>query len=595
MKITRVRRTVLCVVSVLVAAAVSAPCLAQDLVVARVESLDSLMADVEAIGTAIGQPVSKDMLLGMAGGFFGADPSGFLAMDRPVAAVLPVEGMMVPKTGVVVAVPVTNIEAALDALGTRFPNHTVNGEVHTFSAGEGPSLYLTTGDGYVRVGGMADLVKRIDPLANGPTGSTTSVEMFLEPVAPMIIASLGTIKAQMMSGMERAAEAESEMPYDPAAMEPIFDAYLDSFRWLVNNTSSVRLRMDVDDDHFRFAKDLVPRSDSQLLAFIESQKGGLPKIAKLTDSSAAWYMAGQVSLTDEHRQGLTAFANNYVDVMTSIAVSQPPSDDPDADSAAADPMAFWNEYMAMFGPYVGRWMECLRGDVVASFDAVEGEPFGFTEAFGLVDNDSCSTLVSEMGDDFVKAMQADSELANVVEAGKGPKIGGAESLVVKFDLVQMVEEMGQPTDEDTEAVLKNLYGEEMSVAMVTAGDIVFAAGGANAVDRLGQLTMKLKAPGKAPSFSPLKNRPGFMMGFNLEAMLNWIKSSVPEDSAEIESAAKRLSGDKGRIPMALVFDSHMATWDMAVSLDTIEVIAEIAAEQRAKRAEEQTMSEDEEY
>jgi hypothetical protein len=34
----------------------------------------------------------------------------------------------------------------------------------------------------------------------------------------------------------------------------------------------------------------------------------------------------------------------------------------------------------------------------------------------------------------------------------------------------------------------------------------------------------------------------------------------------------------------------MATFDMAVSLATIEVIAEIAAEQRAKKAEEQMMS-----
>jgi hypothetical protein len=390
--------------------------------------------------------------------------------------------------------------------------------------------------------------------------------------------------------MERAAEAESEVPYDPAAMEPIFDAYIDGFRWLVNNTSSVRLRMDVDDDHFRFAKDLVPRPDSQLLAFIDSQKGGLPKIAKLTDSSAAWYMAGQVTLSDEHRQGLTAFANSYVDVMSSMVASQTPADDPDATSADADPMAFWNEYMAMFGPYVGRWMECLRGDVVASFDAVAGEPFGFTEAFGLVDKDTCSTLVAEMGDDFAKAIEAGSELADVVEVGQGPKIGGAESLVVKFDLVQMVEEMGQPTDEDTGAVLKNLYGEEMSAAMVTTGDVVLAAGGANAADQLGQLAVKLKAPGKAPSFSPLKNRPGFMMGLNLGAMLNWIKSTAPDDSAEIENAAKRLGGENGRVPMAMVFADRMATFDMAVSLATIEVIAEIAAEQRAKKAEEQMMS-----
>jgi hypothetical protein len=76
-----------------------------------------------------------------------------------------------------------------------------------------------------------------------------------------------------------------------------------------------------------------------------------------------------------------------------------------------------------------------------------------------------------------------------------------------------------------------------------------------------------------------------MMGTNIGAVLNWVRGSLPEGEEALDDAAKRLSGDAGRVPMAVTFASQMATFDMAVSLETIEVIAEIAAEERAREAE----------
>jgi hypothetical protein len=595
MRITPVSRGALCIVSILIALVAPAPSSAQDLLFARAKSLNEVLDGVEAISSAAGQTLSREMVLGMGSEIFGSDPSGFLALDRPVAALMPAEGMMMMQNGFVAALPVTDAAAAIDALASIFPNHVVEGELHTYSSDQGPVLYLTAADGYVKVGGDANLVTRIDPLAGGLTGSTLTVELYLEPIAPMIEANLDMARAQMMLGLQAEAAEGAEMPYDPATMGPILDAYFDGFRWVMANTSSLRLRLDVDDGYVLFAKDLISKPGSALAGFIEAQNGGLPEIAKLADQRSAWYMAGQINFTDEHRQGLKEFVGGYIDLMSSMIASQTGSADAGgadaiSDEAMAESMAFWNEYMALLDPYAGRWIDCLRGDMVASFDFPAGQPFQFIEAFGLVEGAACANLVSEMSDELVNAVGSSEGLSDVFTMAEGPEIGDSESLVMTFDMVKMLDEMGQPSDAQTEAMMKAMYGERMSAAMVTAGDLVLAAGGTHAVDRLGDLAAMLPVPGKTPSFSPLEVRPGLMFGINLGAMLTWMKNAIPEDAADLESAAERLNGDVGRVPMAMTFGSQMATFDIAVSLETIEAIASIVQEERVKAAEAQTIT-----
>jgi len=94
MRITPVSRGALCVVSILIFLGSPAPSSAQDLLVARAESLNKVFDGMEAISNAAGQPFSREMVLGMGSEIFGSDPSGFLALDRPVAALMPMEGMM---------------------------------------------------------------------------------------------------------------------------------------------------------------------------------------------------------------------------------------------------------------------------------------------------------------------------------------------------------------------------------------------------------------------------------------------------------------------------------------------------------------------
>lgn len=593
MSTIRAGRGTLYVLSILLVLGATAPSPAQDLLVVRAESLNAVFDGMESISNAVGQDVGRQTVLGMGTEIFGTDPSGFLAFDRPVAALMPVEGMMLQQNGFVLAVPVSDAAAAITALETRLPNHAVEGELHSFSADEGPTLYLTAAEGYVRLGGNADLVKRVDPLANGPTGSALSAEIFLEPVAPMIQASLAMAKQQMMASLEAEARGEGEAPFDPTTMGPMFDVYFDAIRWLVANASSFRVRLDVKDGYVRFAEDLVPKPDGALAGFIAAQTGGLPEIAKLADEGSAWYMAGRLSLTDEHRQGLKSFVDGYIDLVTSVLDSQAaPAEnggsDTASDAAAAGPIAFWDEYMAVMTPYVGRWIDCLRGDMVVSIASSDGPSFRFTEAFGLVDSEACSSLVSEMGDHFADAVEASPELSEAFTLARGPEIGGSESLIMTFDMVKMLHEMGQPSDEQAEAMMTAMYGETMSAAMVAVGDVVLAAGGPQAADHLGELAVELSAPGQAPSFAPLEVRPGMMLGMNLGAMMSWMKDAAPEGADAFQRAAERLSGAAGRVLMSMTFASKTATFDIAVPLETIGVLADIAREQRAKAAEETT-------
>ncbi len=190
MRISAVRCGMLLVVLVVLTLIPSASSSAQDLAVLRAGSLNKVLTGVEEVSRATGQPVSREMVMGMATEVFGRDPSEFLDLDRPTAIAMPAEGMMLQQDGVVAAVPVTDVGAAMEALTARFPTHTVDGELHTFTSEEGPSLYVIASEDYVRLGANADLVTRTNPLEAGGSGSDLSLEIYLEPVAPMIEANL---------------------------------------------------------------------------------------------------------------------------------------------------------------------------------------------------------------------------------------------------------------------------------------------------------------------------------------------------------------------------------------------------------------------
>ncbi len=585
MKSITLRHGTLLVVAILFTVVPPTSTSAQDLAILRANSLNDVINGVEEISRAAGQGISREMIMGMAAGTLGKDPNEFLDLDRPMAIAMPLQGMMLQENGVVAAIPVTDAAAAIEALGTHFPNHTVEGELHSFTNEYGPSLYLIASNDYVRLGGDADLVANTNPLETDGTGSDLSLEIFLEPIAPMIEANLDSAKGMLQS----AGSAQEDVSYDPETMGEMLDMYLDGIRHILANTDRLRITLDVDDGYVRFTKALLPKPDSSLAAFLAAQKGGLPEIAKLADSDSAWYMAGRITFDEENKQGLKTFVDGYMDVMTSILkdTATLPADSDAEGEAQPQTSAFWDDYMALMEQFSDRWVDCLRGDMVASFDLPEAGSFQFTEAFGMNGGDTCERLVSEMGDELSRVVAESETLSEVYAVKEGPRIGDSKSVVMTFDMMKMVDEMGTTVDQQGQEMIKALYGESMTGAISNVDDIVVAAGGPDATDLLRGLVTSLKAPGTAPSFAPLEVGPGLMMGINLGEILKWAKNAAPEDAEEIEAAAARLSGEAGRILMAVKFDSQMASFEMAVSLKTIETINTIFEEQQAKATAEE--------
>jgi hypothetical protein len=567
---------------------------AQDLAVLHARSLNDVFDGVERISKASGQPVDRQELMGQATAMFGIDPGQFLDLERPVAVAMPVQGMMLQQNGLVAAVPVTDSAAAIDALKPLFESHTTDGELDVFSRAGQPMLYLMQAEGYVRVGGNRDLVTGFDPLAGVGAAADVSLEIFLEPVAPMISAGLQAVKEQLKSELEAeldsAVAGEEEVTVDSEALGPFFDFYVDGVQKLLANTSSIRLALDVDQTYAFFSKTLVAKKDSSLATFFAAQKAGVPETAGLADPSAAFYLAGTMSFDEEHRSWLKGFVERYMDVATAMFDSIAEGEDADtaADAEASDErkatMRLWKDYMTAMGGLSDRWVDCWRGDVVGSFDLPEGEPFTFTEIFGLSEEEGCRSLIADMGDQIRALTEENQELARIIKIEEGPAVGDAPSLLMEMDVMEMIDASGQPMEAEAEAAMKALYGERLSVAMASVGDHAVITGGGAAAEQLQSLVPRLSQPAAVPSLAPLSEGPGMSMLLNIGRFLEGMKGVVPEGELDLDGPMGGFRGEAGRIPMALRFDSESATFELAMSMKTIETIAAVAEEERAAAA-----------
>lgn len=569
---------------------VAAPLPAQELAVLHAQSLGDVFDGIERVSQAVGQPIARQQLMGMASGMFGIDPGEFLDFGRPVAVALPVQGMMLQQNGLVAAVPVSNADAAFAALEKLFDGHTVEGDLHVFSRADTPMLYLTLSEGYLRVGGSRDLVAGFDPLAGGDPKTDLSLEIFLEPVAPMISAGLQGAKEQVKLGFENeiaddAAAAGEEVPIDPDAMAPLFDFYFDGVQSLLANASSIRLALDFEEEDVLFHKTLVAKQDSPLARFFAAQKAGVPATAGVADPHAAFYLAGTMSFEDEHRAWLKQFADRYMEVATTIFDSMAAGGDGDDGAKTGMPdMQLWKDYMNAMAGFSDRWVDCWRGDMAVSFDLSVGKPFSFVEVFGLNPGAGCRGLLGEMSEQIEDLVEGNPDLAAVFTVADGPRVGGAASTLLELDMAAMAAASGEPMDAEAAKVIETLYGEKLVIAMATLGDNALAVGGADAGDRLRGAVSKLAGPAKAPSFAPLKKGPGMSMIINIGRFLDGLASALPEGELDLDGPVGALRGEAGRIPMGLKFGPDSATFELALPMKTIEAIAAIAEHERAEAA-----------
>jgi len=576
-------------VCMLVALTMAASVSAQNLAVLKASNLDAVFDGIEAVSEAAGEPVERQMMLDRAAGMLGTAPTEFLALDRPIAVVMPVEGMMLQQNGLVAAVPVTDPAAAIEALESVYETHAVEEGVHVFSNQQMPVLYMIQTGDTLRLGGNRGLVTGFDPLAGGGPADDLELEIFLEPVAPMITAGLEAGRSRVEQSLRAESADNEEMPYDPEALGPMLDVYFDWVQSLVNNTSSLRLGFNVDDGYLRTSGSLVAKEGSSLAAFFAAQKGGLPRIVRVADPDAAMFAAGSLTLDDETRQIVKDLTARYLDAMTDLFTAQPVAaaeqggGDETAEPDSA-PSTLWSEYIDWMGRFSDRWVDCWNGDMAMSFEYPADGSFSFVEGFGLRDEEACQSLIADMSDELGPWLDDNRELAEVVSVEDGPGIAGSRSTLVTLDMVKWADALGQSQDPHVDQAITRLYGEKMTIAMASAGGSALITGGGDAAASLDHAFVKLGGPGSAPSFAPLKTGPGVWGILNLGRFIAGMNRLVPDDEVDFEVPARTLSGDAGRIPMGIRFDAGSATFHVAVSLKTIEAIAEIAEQERAEAA-----------
>jgi hypothetical protein len=258
-----------------------------------------------------------------------------------------------------------------------------------------------------------------------------------------------------------------------------------------------------------------------------------------------------------------------------------------ADEGAAEPTAtLWADYMEWMEQVSDRWIDCTRGDMVVSMDFRAERPLSFVEAFGMRDLEGCDTVTADMMAQLDGWLDTNRELASVIMVEDGPAVGDSKSMLVSFDMVKWMEVLGSPSEPDVDEVVATLYGERMDIAMASVGDVVLVTGGESAIDRLQGTVAALDRPGPEPSFSPLEVGPGMWMSLDLGRMMAWIEGAVPDQELDLDGPASALSGDAGRIPMGVRFAGNTASFEMAVSLGTIEAMAALAEQARAEAAAE---------
>jgi hypothetical protein len=564
---------------------------AQEIGVLRVQSLNRVFDGVEAVAQAAGFPVDRQALLSTALGMTGFESSELLDMSKPVAVVVPVEVMMLQQNAVVAAVPVTDVAAAIALVEQRFVSRTSEGQLHTFATDQGPVLFLLEGDGYIRIGGSSELVSRVDPLAGEPSESAISLEIFLEPVAPMIHAGMEAARQQIKSEIQSDTAGE-DVPINPEAVGSIIDLYLEGVRSVVNNTSSIRFDIDVKDGYFRFSESLTAKQDSSLAQFIAHQTPAKLGIARLADPGAAFFSVGSINLSDEHRVIAKEFFSSYMDLvreMFNVSKSEAVATEDagevteqveEAATQEGSASSFWMEYFDIIEPYTLRWLDCLRGDFAVSFDFSGG--FTFMESFGLTEPQTCQDLHSEMSGVMEEKLAQSSEMASVISISKGPELGQAASTLITMDTIELAKMVDPGSAEEAEEVMRSIYGEKLTIGWASFDEWTVITGGESSVKMLQDAHAGRATKAKLPSFKLLGEDLSVMTSLNLGRFASGIQGFVPEGGEDLGTLSQRLSGEAGHIPMGLRFAEQTASFDLAVPLKTIEVIAGFAAEMEAK-------------
>jgi len=548
------------------------PAAARPLAQVRLSSLQAVLADVGTVTTAAGRPLSGEQLLAGLLGPLGLRDVSALDPTRPLAAVLPLEGMLLQQRGVVVALPVTAAQPLFDALAGNASSWSRDGDLEVFSQADGAAVYAWERDGYVVAGQSRPLVVGFDlgllrtPL-DGPPGSAVA-ELDLEPLAPLLQASLLGAREQLRQQVlsVRTGPAAAQPPADAAALAELLDLYLDAVQAVLLDLSRIQVGLEVRGEHLMWHARAVPRAGTATAAFVAYQEGGLPPLARVVPPAAV-NLAGQVRLTPVAQSALAERLGRHLELAERWLESPPqpaPAAAQPAPGEAAAHLAEWQTLLI-------EGLECFSGEVAlgVEFSALAG--LNLFEVVGTSDSPRCRDLASRtlaLAGRFPAAGGGAQVTSHGMEA-----VGGISAERFTVDVAGA----GAPLGVEEQRVLQVLYGGT-SVGGFTAGtgSATYYTLGTRARTRLEQMVASAgdaKQIGlTAASFAPLPPGPGLFASASLPKLLDWARDLLPAEAsgrADLGKLARSFDGAgtvAERSVAGLRFDPNGATLHLGVPL-----------------------------
>jgi hypothetical protein len=546
---------------------------AENVIALRIASLDAMLADGERIAEATGQTNSRKQMLAGGLGALGLADADWVDGTRPIVVSVPQEALAT--MGWVGALPVADVESALQKIEGQLGEHEVSDGIHSFASSFGARIHVRAQGDYLLVGmnqetvGQADLNQLLD-VGDLPPGSV-ALDIDLVPMTPMIQLGL----AMGRQTIQQSVEEDDSSPGDSETVLSMVDLYLDVVNDTVLNTSRVQISLELGDDSVLFHKRLLPRSDSTLAGLLQAQKGGLPDIARRVEAtSATAMMFSNIKFTPEFRAALKTFAQRYLETMRGLSEVLP-----------EDETVWWDAMLEPFEGVTDSWVDCFRGDTAVTYEFGSKSGFRATQLTGFTDGEACGKLVDEMAKSLADLpAPPDGERVVAVTPNALTHSGvGATRFSVKLDSALAAEH-----EESRQLVQQLLGGDAYLYYLGVTEDLLLSTVGAgaeqafrDAVDRLGS---RSKRTGMTPRmFAPLETGPGFFAVVDLARMFHEVAELDPDD-ADLQ-ALKSIPKDRGKFVMGVLGRKGSLDFDLSFPLGFFEAIRALDAQGEAEPEE----------
>ena len=572
-------------------ALLSATVWAQPLLTIRVTSLDAALTDLERFGEAIGQPITKEEALATLESMLKVEGFENLDLSRPAAVVLPVQGMLLQAQGLITVVPVKDVDQTMALLGERFPGGKTEGGIAEFPVDETTTLFVRTHEGYLMAAANRQIAEDAvlsDLLSDSsmPPGNI-GASLQIEPIAPMIQMSLMQAKGFMAAqaekgkaagekpdvkdeapekekGKQDAVEAPEVEGPDLQAMLPLMDFYFQLLNDFVNNTSAMKLSLELTGGHVLLHEWVVPRGSSTLAEAAAAQDGAFPKIAGFVDGRAPVVMAGSVKITPRMQTALESYADGYGKMVESLSQSE----------AFKGTFGGGGPGVALGGMIKGimaKVIRCNRGDVAGSLSFNEEGGFDFEQIQGLSPAEGCAELTKTVAE-TVRSLprKKDAEPAfEIDDQALTHKGVTAMRMSVKIPAVP---------EPEVQKLIHALYGGDSLVSFIGMKDsMMLSAMGPHARDRFGKLVDRIQSGSTSGGvtrgdFAPLAPTSGYYVRFDLASLFGVLGATNPE----LAGLAEALSGVSSNIVYGVSFGQGRAQVDVAAPVEMIRAFAEAA-------------------